>query len=197
MTEPDGLSKTVSRDELQRVVAQRQRLKKKIAEMEAQNQALEGELAQAAKAASPDVDRTLLEQFKDSELKVAAARAGAQNPDQVAALLASGGAHVVDDHGRHEVLVAGEDGEMRPAEDAARRFLSDAANANLLRSDRVADYKAAREHQEKLAAALATPPENMDELSEVPEDLREDVIDGMSPAQRDAIANPAPLLHTL
>ncbi|HUX16417.1 MAG TPA: hypothetical protein VMW52_08070 [Phycisphaerae bacterium] len=145
-----------------------------------------------------------VEGAKAERLAAAASAEGAFDGSQVAALLkdrtiaevdAAGGIGLrfLNDAGETLVDRAGQ--PIRDPRRVCRDFLTAADNTNLVRPDAQARYRAVREHAEAVAAVLAEPPRTVADLAKLPAAVRAEVLDGITPAQRAALANPTPELR--
>ena len=207
-----------ARAELKKAIARRQtakaeaaRLRQQLAKAEeslkAQSERLAGlEAAGAGRTADGRfiISAEAVEGAKTAQLAAAAGSEGAHDAGQVALLLKDSTIAEVTPGGtialrfldaKGETLT-GKDGlPIRDPRRVVRDFLTAADNANLVRPDAQERYRAVREHAEAVAAVLAEPPRTVADLAKLPTAVRAEALDGMTPAQRAALANPTPELR--
>ena len=203
-----GDGETVRRAEFNKVVGQRQAAKEKVRQLTTELEQLTARLraAESPAADAPSdpqpqapagvrkdaLERRLMDLLRDQELRAAAVRAHAINPEQVVALLRDRVRMVPSPDGRlePEFLDLGESASAgaecpRDAQALVDLFLSRAENANLVRSI-VTPGSGARQAG-GLATGLDFMPRSKAEFLSLPSDQRLAVANRMTRQQRDAI----------
>jgi len=192
----------VPRAELEKVIRERQAAKCRARTAEQQLAAL-GALPQTVEdddAPAPDALRRKLQEresqlaslLRDDQLRLAATRAGAINPDQVVGILRSrvvvaeqtdgGLAPVILDAGGKVELTA--EGSPMDVDTFVGRFLSDPSQANLLRSSSAPGSGARPAGR---PAGESTPPQTLAEFNALPPGRRRHAAMRMSQKQREAM----------
>ncbi|MFW6145730.1 MAG: hypothetical protein ACOC7R_00185 [Planctomycetota bacterium] len=191
---------TVSRAELEKVIRQRQEARQRAREAEARLATVEGagdpdgsdEVRQQLQRKLADRESQLAALLRDEQLRAAAAKAGAINPDQVVGLLRARTRMEERPDGRLAPVFLNdrgddawdEDGPPADADAFVQRYLADPANANLLRATSTPGSGAKPVGG---APAEADVPRTLAEFHSLPADRRRDAAMQMTRRQREAL----------
>ena len=192
----------IGRDEFRRVVGQRQKLKARLRELQAERGRLLRRIEQLQAESPPEAGGALTPEeaaaIKRMRLAKEAADAGAFNGDQVAVLLADRARLDRTGSGDFTLTMLGEDGDVAVgpggraagAESVMTDFLCQPENTNLARPDARPLLEARRRENEQIEQLRRSPPRSVEALARYSPRVREAVLDAMTPQQRTAVLKP-------
>ncbi len=184
-----------ARQALQNLAAQRNQLTQQAADTTAALEKNETATVNAKRQAAGGLDLTLARQLAHAELGVAAAKAGAVNPDQVSDCLVSKATLVKDASGKHKVIIVEDTGDAKDADAACIDYMID--HPNLVRHEFRESFAEKLWRRDAVAEVMASPPTTTAGLEQVDSRIRQAVVNAMSPEQRAELAKEKAIANTL